>query len=80
MSNQITPMQELKHHIQNMVDNGGDYDLLCVIGMIDEIYLPKEEQVIKDAFIDSIFYMSEGTVDEMIDNYYNTKFKQNDTK
>ena len=40
----MTVMQELKQHIKNMVDNGGDMDLLCVIGMIEMEYIPKEKQ------------------------------------
>jgi len=49
-----TPMQDLKIHIQNMVDNGGDMDLLCVIGLIDSQFIKKEKLVIMEAFVEGI--------------------------
>lgn len=45
-----TPMQSLKEHIQNMIQHGGDEDLLCVVGLIDSNFMNEEKQHIKLAF------------------------------
>lgn len=48
----MTAMQDLKIHIQNMVDNGGDMDLLCVLGLIDSEFLEQEKKQITLGWID----------------------------
>lgn len=44
-----TAMQELRDMIQRMTENGGDYDLLCVIGLIDDKFINQEKQNIIEA-------------------------------
>jgi len=51
-----TAMQGLKAHIQNMVDNGGDMDLLCVIGLIDSKFISEEKEQIINACIKTTKY------------------------
>jgi phosphoenolpyruvate carboxylase len=47
-----TAMQHLKKHLKNMVSNGGDMDLLCVIEMIDNKYLNQEKEQIMVGYSD----------------------------
>ena len=73
-----TPMQELKKHLENMVQNGGDADLLCVIGLIDNKFEQKEKQVIEDAFTEGNrqeFYDGSETLAQ---DYYNQKFRKDE--
>ncbi len=37
-----TPMENLRDMIQRMTENGGDYDLFCVLGLIDDRFLKDE--------------------------------------
>jgi len=70
-----TPITELKAHIQNMVDNGGDMDLLSVIGIIDEKYLAKEKAIIAEAY-DTGYNDGYHDYCEDGENYYTEKFTQ----
>lgn len=61
-------MQELKGMIDRMIQNGGDYDLLCVVGLIEDSFLEKEKQQIIDA-------ISEFGMKEHAEQYYSETFK-----
>jgi len=66
----LTAMQELRNHIKDMINNGGDDDLMCVIGLINDKFLELENQQIIDAFNDaSLEGEKMGTI------YYETEFK-----
>ena len=68
-----TAMQNLKTHIQNMVENGGDMDLLCVIGLIDSTFVIEEKQQIEDAYEKGTDKgINDGGEDS--ENYYNSTF------
>jgi hypothetical protein len=43
-----TAMQELKGMIERMIQNGGDYDLLCIVGLIEDRFLKEEKQQLID--------------------------------
>lgn len=45
-----TPMQKLKRMVDSMIQNGGDYDLLCVVGLIDDTFLNEEKKLIIEAY------------------------------
>lgn len=66
-----TAMQDLRDMIEKMTENGGDYDLLCVLGLIDDSFLNKEKIQIKEAY-ESNLWIGFGTGEE----YYNEVFKK----
>lgn len=45
-----TAIEELRGMIERMTQNGGDYDLLCVLGLIDDKFSYIEKQQIIDAY------------------------------
>ena len=66
-----TPMQELKGMIERMTENGGDYDLLCVLGLIEDSFLEKEKQNKKQECIEFSKYIRNGK--DHFNNGYSTE-------
>lgn len=73
-----TPMQKLKRMIDAMIQNGGDYDLLCVSGLIDDTFLNDE----KEEFVKAVTYgqnnhsVSISHDKQIAERYYIEKFKK----
>jgi len=71
----LTAMQELRNHVKDMINNGGDDDLMCVMGLINDKFLEKEKQQIIEAWN----HAELRTPKEMkhinnAETYYNEKF------
>ncbi len=73
-----TPMQKLKRMIDAMIQNGGDYDLLCVAGLIEDSFLNSEkEELIKAVTYGQNNYSVSISHDKQIaERYYIENFKK----
>lgn len=80
-----TALQELKETIQEMINHGGDEDLLSVIAHIENTFIEKEKEQIVQAInetqnvliVNDIIvstFMESGTLGE---KYYNQKYNEN---
>lgn len=65
-----TAITQLKEHINDMIHNGGDTDLLCVLGLIESRFSELERQQIKDAFRSG----TEAEYGAWSENYYQDKY------
>lgn len=73
-----TPIQNLRDMIQRMTENGGDYDLLCVLGLIDDRFINDE----KEEFLKAVTYgqnnysVSISHDKQIAERYYIENFKK----
>ena len=73
-----TAMQKLKDMIERMAENGGDYDLLCVLGLIEDRFLNEEKEQIIEAvhYGQNNYSVSTKSDAEIANRYYIKTFKQ----